>query len=309
MDNRVQVLMSTYNGEKYLAEQLDSILNQTNVEVSLLIRDDGSSDGTRNVLENYRENYSCITVLYGENVGYKRSFMELLNLSDPEIEYFAFSDQDDVWFEDKLFQSILRIREKENGSLDNAVVYQGIPCIVNEKLEKQVKQLSNIAPVSCENALILAWVQGCTMTFNKKVREYAVSYRPEENAAHDKWIFLIGFFLGEVIYGEVPIIYYRQHSSNVTGNASKDKRVWSLSFAKKQILKAVKGELYCNYGREIYLAFYQELEEDVKEKLYIWCNYKNNLYFKMKLLLKSSVAKSTLGGTLALKVAILFNIY
>lgn len=309
MKPRVQVLMSTYNGEKYLAEQLNSILSQKNVEVLLLVRDDGSSDGTKNILENYRTNYPCITVLYGENIGYKRSFIELLNLSDPEIQYFAFSDQDDVWLENKLFQSISKIQEKEYRNIDGVFVHQSIPCIVNANLEKQAKQLKCISPISCEDALILAWVQGCTMTFNKKARDYAVSYKPEKNAAHDRWVFLIGFFLGEVIYDEEPMVYYRQHSSNVTGNASKDKGVWSLDFAKNQMLKAVRRDLYCNYGREIYLAFSQELQEDIKKKLYIWCNYKNNLYCKMKLLLKSNVAKSTLGGTLALKAAILFNIY
>ena len=97
---KVLVLMSTYNGEKYLREQIDSILGQRGVEVSLLVRDDGSTDATLTTLDEYKESgrldYYC-----GNNLGPARSFMHLLQ-NAPASDFYAFSDQDDKWMDDKL---------------------------------------------------------------------------------------------------------------------------------------------------------------------------------------------------------------
>lgn len=309
MNYKVQVLMSTYNGEKYLEEQLDSILIQKDVNVLLLIRDDGSTDSTREILKKYEKKHACINVIYGENIGYKKSFMKLIKLSNPEIEFFAFADQDDVWFEDKLVRSVKKMLERMKINRENAIVYQSIPCIVNENLKKQQIQYTHELPQSYEEALINGWVQGCTMAFNKRIRDYALNYIPGINTAHDKWIFCIGYFLGEVIYDNIPTIYYRQHSFNVTGNASKEKSVWNFNFAKNQLTKAIKGTLYCNYGREIYLGFSTKLSDDMKQKLFIWCNYRTKIICKIKLLFNPRVIRKTIGGTVALKLAILFNLY
>lgn len=98
----VQVLLSTYNGETYLKQQLDSILNQKNVAVKLFVRDDGSSDGTVDILRAYAALHDNICYLCGENCGVVASFFRLFELSDPDVDFYALSDQDDVWDEDKL---------------------------------------------------------------------------------------------------------------------------------------------------------------------------------------------------------------
>ena len=97
----VQVLLSTYNGETYLKQQLDSILNQKNVAVKLFVRDDGSSDGTVDILRAYAALHDNICYLCGENCGVVASFFRLFELSDPDVDFYALSDQDDVWDEDK----------------------------------------------------------------------------------------------------------------------------------------------------------------------------------------------------------------
>ena len=97
----VCVLMSTYNGEKYIKEQLDSILSQVGVELSVLIRDDGSSDSTLSIIKDYAEQNKNIKYYVGENIKPAQSFIDLI-FNSPDADYYALSDQDDVWDKDKL---------------------------------------------------------------------------------------------------------------------------------------------------------------------------------------------------------------
>ncbi len=101
---RVQVLMSTYNGENYLAEQIESILSQAHVKVSLLVRDDGSADHTPAILTSYAGEHVQIDI--GKNIGTQKSFLHLIECADSNNDYFAFADQDDVWHPQKLQKAV-----------------------------------------------------------------------------------------------------------------------------------------------------------------------------------------------------------
>ena len=102
LNKRIQILMSTYNGEKYLREQLDSFVNLDNFEeVKVLIRDDGSTDSTLEILDEYRLKYG-FEIIKGINIGLNKSMMNLFKECDMECDYFAYSDQDDVCLSDKL---------------------------------------------------------------------------------------------------------------------------------------------------------------------------------------------------------------
>ena len=103
---KVQVLLSTYNGEKYLKEQLDSIIAQKGVDVHILARDDGSKDDTIKILEGYEN----IDIIKGSNIGVCKSFFELINKSG-EYDYYSFADQDDVWDCDKLVIAINKLEK------------------------------------------------------------------------------------------------------------------------------------------------------------------------------------------------------
>ena len=107
----VAVIMSTYNGEKYLGEQIDSILNQKDLEVTLFVRDDGSSDGTKNILEKYARDNGKIHINFGVNAGVGNSFMNALYSVPDTFDYYAFADQDDIWLENKLFQAVKALQE------------------------------------------------------------------------------------------------------------------------------------------------------------------------------------------------------
>ena len=111
----VNVLMSTYNGEKYLSQQIESIINQKgNFDLRLIIRDDGSTDSTPEILEKYAKKYPKIISYYLEgNKGYNFAFFELLRFS-PQADFYAFSDQDDVWIENKLDFAIKALQSANN---------------------------------------------------------------------------------------------------------------------------------------------------------------------------------------------------
>ena len=102
---RVQVLLSTYNGQKYLKELMDSVLNQDFPNLEILVRDDGSTDKTLHILEKY-SGLKNVQILQGKNIGVVRSFFALLEASPPDAEYIAFCDQDDVWKEDKVSRAV-----------------------------------------------------------------------------------------------------------------------------------------------------------------------------------------------------------
>ena len=125
----VCVLMSTYNGEKYIVEQIDSILQQENVNVNLLIRDDGSKDKTVEIIKQYLID-KRVSFVSGDNIGYKKSFLWLMDNS-PNSDYYAFADQDDVWKKDKLFAAVTKL---ENEDIAEPKLYTSALTRVDENL-------------------------------------------------------------------------------------------------------------------------------------------------------------------------------
>lgn len=144
--DKIQILMSTYNGERYLKEQLDSILEQDckdkGIECTLLVRDDGSKDGTQKILEEYAKKYSTQIEWYqGENKGVIQSFFELLQRADDTASYYAFADQDDFWMPDKISSGISSIQKLEQKEDSRPYLYCCKPMPVNEKLEELDSQI------------------------------------------------------------------------------------------------------------------------------------------------------------------------
>jgi len=112
--NRILVLMSTYNGEKYLKNQLNTIYEQKNVDVMLFVRDDSSKDSTLQILEEYRKVYGKMIIFKRENIGSARSFYKLVEEAAlTDYDYFAFSDQDDIWHPKKLEYAIQKLKERK----------------------------------------------------------------------------------------------------------------------------------------------------------------------------------------------------
>ncbi len=217
MKDSVVVLMSTYNGEKYLAEQIDSILAQRDVQVQLLVRDDGSSDGTVSILERY-EREGKLKLEKGHNVGVGRSFMRML-YDAPAGEYYAFADQDDVWMENKLSEAVKILKEKEIPYL-----YASDTLLVDEDLnEIGLRFEKEVMPYDLLNTIFHTALCGCTLVMNERLRAVIADrrYRPSEQVfdhrCHDTWVILAANIVGNIYYDSRSFIKYRQHANNTIG--------------------------------------------------------------------------------------------
>ena len=229
--DKVQVLLSTYNGEKYLQEQIESILKQEDVEISLLIRDDGSCDKTIEIIENLKRKNSNISYYPGDNLGPARSFMDLINKSG-NFDYYAFSDQDDVWKPKKLISAINKLKQSNKPSL-----YMSSLEIVDESLNFiETKQVDG--NFCFEGEMIKNFATGCTQVFNKTLMEIIKSYTPNYIIMHDSWITRVCYAIGgNVIIDNNSNILYRQHQGNVLGyqdeGFQKLKRQFKIAFLNK----------------------------------------------------------------------------
>ncbi len=169
---KVVVLMSTYNGEKYLREQIDSILGQRDVEVSLLVRDDGSTDATLAILDEYKTS-GVLDYYCGSNIGPARSFMHLLQ-NAPESDFYAFSDQDDIWMDDKLLAATSTLKGHES----EPALYFSQTQLVDADLNK-IPSVIIHPKLTFGESLIYKFIGGCTMVMNHRLREAVGSFMPE----------------------------------------------------------------------------------------------------------------------------------
>lgn len=214
---KINVLMSTYNGEKYLKEQIDSILGQKGVDVHLTIRDDGSNDDTIDIINDYVKTDTRVQFYKGVNLGPANSFMELLYQSG-DYEYYAFADQDDIWLEDKL----LRAAEQLEG-IKYPCLYSSNQITVDSNGRQIEKRYSEAPPTDLANTMICNRLAGCTMVLNRKLRDILIrdDIRPDPEflrlRMHDVWVAMIANCFGRVIYDPEAYILYRQHENNVVG--------------------------------------------------------------------------------------------
>ena len=162
MDKKVAVLISTYNGEKYLEEQLNSILNQTYKNIEIVIRDDGSKDSTINIIKKYQEKYDNIILKEGTNVGFIKSFFQLLAFAN--ADYYAFCDQDDSWLENKIELAVRALNEVDNSKpnmvFGNSDYYDENMNLIGKGEEHK--------EFSFKNSLYECVAQGMTMNLLKK---------------------------------------------------------------------------------------------------------------------------------------------
>lgn len=278
---KVLVLMSTYNGERYLKEQIDSILTQEGIEVHLLIRDDGSSDKTCDILDQYSKNHTNIRIVKAENIGFVKSFTKLLELSKTireEFDYYAFSDQDDVWNSNKLLTAcahLLAVGNKKPALFtSNSTLIDADGRYLGDFHIEYPKYRHG-------NVMIYGTEQGCSMVFNKIAVSLYLSKRPSV-AYHDRWMFFICYYLGNVIYEHNKLFKYRLHEANTLANKKKTllSRI-QFYFSNKRNTNHVET------AKEFYESFKDSLVEDdiILFKNYI--NYRCHLFSKIYVLTHS----------------------
>lgn len=210
----VAVLLSTYNGERFLAQQLDSLCAQRAVELALYVRDDGSSDGTLAVLQRYAARWpSLARITTHPNLGAPRSFMELLASVPGDHDYYAFCDQDDVWLPEKLARAAAWLGQLP---AQQPSLYCGRVMSVDMELN-ELGPADLETDVSFEHTLFESIGSGCAMVMNRAAHALLARAVPRRIAMHDWWCALVIAAFGQVVYDETPTILYRQHGGNVVG--------------------------------------------------------------------------------------------
>lgn len=282
---KVLVLMSAYNGEKYLNEQLDSILAQEGCIPDVLIRDDGSSDNTLFIIKEYEERYSDrVKVIKGNNKGVIKSFFILINQAAKEkYDYYALADQDDIWMPDKL-KSAVNLLEKEEKNIP--LLYASAVTPVDEEKNELPKGIhyKNIVP-EFGNALVENMCTGCTCVFNNTLLELLSGKTPDFTVMHDFWLYLVTCTFGKVIYDKTSHILYRQHGRNTVGMSSTvfenyKRRIKNFRRHRGQLRKQA-SELRRLYGSEIVSGEKRQLLSDfINRKFSLVCN--RNIYRQRK---------------------------
>lgn len=224
---KIDILMATYNGEKYLKEQIDSILEQTYQDFRLLISDDMSTDSTRAILNEYvAKDNRVIVFLQNKNLGPVKNFEYLMK--QVQSEYFMFSDQDDIWQKDKIQQSLHKMEETKSD-----LIYTNLQ-VVNEELEvihpsywklkgfeKKAKKFHNFESLYLNN-----YITGCTMLVKSKWMDKILPLPQKSNyILHDYWTALIVSKFGRIDFIEQPMVKYRQHKGNRIGSKRKSDEI------------------------------------------------------------------------------------
>ena len=261
--NDINVLLSTYNGEKYLPELLESLANQTYSPVKITIRDDGSRDNTIKTIETFAAGRNNLSFYKGENLGVVNSFFMLLKNADAS-GYYSFCDQDDVWLPDKLERAVDAINKH---SKSKPVIYCSAYNLVDEKLNYIGKPLTTIKKPSFGNALVENLATGCTVVINNSARDILINKLPQNALMHDWWMYLVISAFGQVIYDPNPSILYRQHASNVVGAQANMMTKWMNRV--KQYKKRNGERLIFQQVLEFYNLYKNQMDKktlDITEK-------------------------------------------
>lgn len=243
--DRIAILLATYNGETYLREQLDSLFQQTFGEWCVYVHDDGSTDKTCSILQEYAAEHDNLIILdTPSRHGAKDNFLGMLRAVD--ADYYLFCDQDDVWRQDKIEKQIAGIKEAEQAHPGKPVLVYSDLYIVDSEL-KQIGTMwkqEHIHPellTTFDEAGAREFVTGCTMMFNRLAKETVV-FPADKAVMHDSWITLCVLRSGGIVQAiDEPLVYYRQHASNVLGVNQ-----WSQYSRLKRLLN-IRKSIVANY--------------------------------------------------------------
>lgn len=218
---KISILLSTYNGEKYLNELFDSIYKQEgNFEILLCIRDDGSNDNTLKIIESWKTKLNII-LSKGHNLGPKNSFRELI-VNAPISDYYAFCDQDDIWHTDKLVAAVNALEKEKH---DKPILYYCNASLIDCEGNMIKDSRDDYMPMlKYENLIVQNPALGCEMVFDEKLRDLMKKVTFDFYYMHDVIAIELAALTGKIIYDSVPRMDYRQHIASVTQGHDKVKR-------------------------------------------------------------------------------------
>lgn len=275
-NKKIAILLSTYNGENYLKQQLESLINQTNRNWTLYIRDDGSIDSTVDIIKTYVGIYDNFHFVECDiNRGAKLSFLYLLSIV--ESSYYMFCDQDDIWFSNKISVCVEYLLLAEIKYPCMPLLLHTDVMLVNSDLriiEQSYWEGGNISPnrmKSYNDLAICSYVLGCTTIFNSLAKK--ISFPENVNCLmHDWWVASNVIKQGKIISLYYPTMYYRQHDKNVCG----------VSYGKSRLLCSKIRNL--NKVCKDNYALYSQLRKMQYGCLLKYVYFKLKVTFKLKLL-------------------------
>ncbi len=246
------ILMATYNGEKYIKKQLESLIAQTDSEWRLFIHDDGSDDDTKKIVKEFKEFHPQYEIhLIEDGIctgGAKNNFCHLLRYTDSA--YVMFCDQDDVWKPEKIEITLRQMKkaEAENGK-NCPILVHGEAMVFDDESKKELGLMSRYQSLEPErgdfsDVLVQGNVTGCTMMVNRALLEICEEI-PEKAIMHDWWFSLAAAAFGKIYFINEPLILYCQHGDNTVGA----KKVTSPLYVAKRVFAGgdIKASLKKTY--------------------------------------------------------------
>lgn len=297
---KVAVLLSTYNGEKYVEEQLESILGQTYPDIQIYVRDDGSSDNTVSILEKY-EKSGKITFMKGKNVGFIKSFFELVKACG-DCDFAAYCDQDDIWLPEKISLAVEAMNKKDNKKpilyFSNYDFYDTNMNFQSHCPDKKVKP-------SFENALVDCISLGFNSVFNKAALKMMQENIPEKSCGHDWWTYMLCISMGEVIYDRHYTVKYRRHEDNVSAGGMKfiAFQIWRLKkFFFNDYFKNIRMQL-----KEFENLYGHLLKEQDRRLLSLFTRDKYNFIIALKKVFYQKRFRNGIFDEIALRIIFLIG--
>ncbi|MDB6226973.1 glycosyltransferase [Lactobacillus amylovorus] len=275
MKGKAVILLSTFNGEKYLSQLLNSLEKQENVDFDIFIRDDGSSDRTREIIIEYSKLFSNIRYIFENNIGYAKSFWRLLQLSSG-YDYYAFCDQDDIWKKNKLYKAILMFKTENIPLLYTSRVI----AINNDGKIISHNAFGTSGILNAFQAFQRSIIPGCVMVMNKRLHYYLCKYNGFMES-HDWATYCIASVFGKVMYDDNSYIYYRITENNTIGIPTKFQTL------KLQISRLFKKSLHTRsrFAHDFFLIFNKKIKRSVlKDSIRSLGFYREKKSEKIKLL-------------------------
>jgi glycosyltransferase involved in cell wall biosynthesis len=209
----VSVVLGTYNGEKYLKKQIDSILQQTYSNIELIVTDDCSTDGTPTILREFADRHENVRVYFNEiNLGLVRNFERAVRYA--QGEYIAFSDQDDIWLPEKIQRLVDNLGDNMLVYCDSAYI-DTEDRLIGKKLSDYRIWIKGKNLYAIESDSL--WMAGHAMMFRRELLNMALPFPCSPHIGHDEWMTYIAMLKGTISFVPEALVLYRQHGNNLAG--------------------------------------------------------------------------------------------
>lgn len=301
----VAILLCTYNGARFLAEQLDSLECQTHQRWFVVASDDGSTDQTLEILQQFQAQWPAgkLMIRSGPQKGFCRNFLSLA--CDPEIkaDYYSFCDQDDVWSPEKLTIALGKIAFNQQQNIP--YLYCGRTNYVTENLNPCGSSPLFVFPPSFRNALVQSIAGGNTMVFNLASKRLIENAGLLDVPSHDWWIYiLVTGSGGDVYYDKIGYISYRQHKGALVGGNNS-------FFARAKRLIGVMQGRFQNWNKKNIAALVRknELLSGSNSEVFTWFSKigTSNMMDRLRILGVCGLYRQTRFGTISLYIATVLN--